>query len=109
DPEKLQRKYPQIIIERLEKMGLHQLSHYIVTHEVFTAFDFEKRDNATLGSLYGHASNTPSSALFRPPLRSKLQKNLYFVGGTTHPGGGIPMVLLSAKMVTRMILEGTKA
>lgn len=101
----LQNLYPKMVIRRLEKMGLTGLGQFIETQSVFTAYDFQSRDNAMGGSLYGHASNTPMSALLRPPMRSKIIKNLYFVGGTTHPGGGIPLVLLSAKMASEMILK----
>ncbi len=101
----LENLYPQMVIRRLDEMGLEGLSRAIVSKTVFTAYDFQERDNATAGSLYGHASNTPLSALLRPAIKSKAQDNLYFCGGTTHPGGGIPLVLLSAKMATDMILK----
>ncbi|MDZ4742243.1 MAG: phytoene desaturase family protein [Verrucomicrobiota bacterium] len=105
DKNYLENLYPQMVIRRLEKMGLEDLGQTIVSKTVFTSYDFRSRDNASGGSLYGHASNNPMSALFRPSIRSSVQDNLYFVGGTTHPGGGIPLVLLSAKMACDMILK----
>jgi phytoene dehydrogenase-like protein len=51
------------------------------------------------GALYGSSSNSLGSALKRHPNRSKNQKRLYFCGGSVHPGGGIPLVLRSAKIV----------
>jgi len=75
----------------------------IVSERFFTASDFAARDLAYHGALYGWASHSPLTALFRPPLRSRTARNVFFVGGTTHPGGGIPLVLLSGKMVAEMI------
>ena len=55
------------------------------------------------GSIYGLSSNSRRTAFLRPPNRAPGLDNLYFVGGSVHPGGGIPLVLLSARLVTRMI------
>jgi hypothetical protein len=41
-------------------------------------------------------------SFLRPPIRSSVIPNLYFVGGTTHPGGGLPLVLLSAEIAVRL-------
>jgi phytoene desaturase len=43
------------------------------------------------------------SAFLRPKNQDKLLKNLYYVGGSTHPGGGIPLVVLSSMIVSNMI------
>ncbi|MEM1157621.1 MAG: phytoene desaturase family protein [Verrucomicrobiota bacterium] len=95
--------YDQCIISKLERMGLEDLSNHIVTHHHITPADFAQRDLSTQGALYGAASNSIKSALFRPPLQSPIDPKLFFVGGSTHPGGGIPLVLLSAQMVTEAI------
>lgn len=55
------------------------------------------------GSLYGTASNRWWSAFFRPANRSRRYRGLYFVGGSAHPGGGVPLVLLSGRHVARLI------
>ncbi|MCX7606398.1 MAG: phytoene desaturase family protein [Bacteroidia bacterium] len=60
------------------------------------------------GSLYGAASNRVWSAFVRPPNRSRRFEGLYFVGGSTHPGGGIPLVLLSGRHVARLISDAYK-
>jgi phytoene dehydrogenase-like protein len=49
------------------------------------------------------SSNGVFSAFMRVPNRATDVKNLYFVGGVTHPGGGMPLVLLSGKMAAEMI------
>jgi phytoene desaturase len=95
--------YRDLVLRRLEQFGLEDLSGRIVTERIFTSGDFAARDLAHHGALYGWASHSIGTTLFRPPLRAAARRNLYFVGGTTHPGGGIPLVLLSGKMVAEMI------
>ncbi|MEM1124401.1 MAG: phytoene desaturase, partial [Bacteroidota bacterium] len=58
------------------------------------------------GALYGAASNSQFAAFLRHPNFSKQLKNLYFCGGSVHPGGGIPLCLSSAKIVSDLI-DGT--
>lgn len=95
--------YRDLVIRRLERFGLEDLSGRIVTEASFTPSDFAARDLAHHGALYGWASHSIRTSLFRPSLRAPGRRDLYFVGGTTHPGGGIPLVLLSGKMVAEMI------
>ena len=92
------------IVARLERSGLAGLGGRIEVRRTFTCHDFAERDGSHQGSLYGWASHTLKTSLFRPPLWHRRPSNLYFVGGTTHPGGGIPLVLLSAKMVAERVM-----
>jgi phytoene desaturase len=95
--------YREIVLQRLERFGLVKLRERIVTERIFTPTDFATRDLAYHGSLCGWASHSVRASLFRPPLQARGLGNVYFCGGTTHPGGGIPLVLLSGKMVAEMI------
>jgi phytoene dehydrogenase-like protein len=63
---------------------------------------FNVSKGATFGSL-GH--NIMQMGYFRPHNKHKRYKNVYFVGGSTHPGNGIPLVLLSAKLTSERILK----
>lgn len=63
----------------------------------------EKRTSSAFGAVYGNSSNNKFSAFLRHPNFSRRIKNLYFCGGSVHPGGGIPLCLLSAKIVAGMI------
>ena len=105
DWEGSQHVYADRVITKLEAMGLQGLRENIRHQRVFTPSDFGKRDLSFHGSLYGWASHSPMTALLRPPLASREHGNLFFTGGTTHPGGGIPLVLLSAKMVSEKIVS----
>ncbi len=97
------RGYRDLVLARLERFGFSDLPQRIVAERIFTPSDFAARDLAYRGSLYGWASRSIRTSLFRPPLRMPGIGNVYFTGGTTHPGGGIPLVLLSGKMVAEMI------
>ena len=57
------------------------------------------------GALYGAASNNKFAAFLRHPNFTQKISNLYFCGGSVHPGGGIPLCLLSGKIVSELILN----
>jgi phytoene desaturase len=97
------RGYRDLVLQRLERFGFDDLPGRIVAERTFTPSDFAARDLAHHGALYGWASHSIRTSLFRPPLRAPGARNVFFVGGTTHPGGGIPLVLLSGKMVAELI------
>lgn len=95
--------YRNLIIKKLENFGLNDLEKSIEFEQIITPEDFERIFNANRGSIYGVSSNGIFSAFRRIPNKSKDIENLYFVGGATHPGGGMPLVLLSGKMTAEMI------
>jgi phytoene desaturase len=70
--------------------------------EIRTPADLERETGAPGGAIYGTASHGPRAALLRPSNRSPVP-GLYLVGGSTHPGGGLPLVVLSAGIVAGMI------
>ena len=107
--------YRDLVLKRLERFGIEGLSSpstaagdgggypRIAAERIFTPSDFAARDLAHHGALYGWASHSIRASLFRPPLRAPGTRNVFFAGGTTHPGGGIPLVLLSGKMAADLI------
>ncbi len=97
--------YEKVVFDRLSEFGIKLEAKDIACCNTFSADDFERQHNAWKGSLYGWASHTMQTALFRPPLQHRQHPGLYFTGGTTHPGGGIPLVLLSGKIVSEMVLQ----
>ncbi|MDE1170368.1 MAG: phytoene desaturase family protein [Verrucomicrobium sp.] len=97
--------YADRILARLESSGLPALRRMAVGLKIQAPEDFAARDGSLHGALYGWASHSLRAALLRPPLWSARRPGLYFVGGTTHPGGGIPLVLRGAGMVAARIAE----
>ena len=103
------QSYRDLIISKLENFGLENLNESIEFERIITPEDFEKKYHANRGSIYGISSNGVFSAFMRVPNKSKTVKNLFFAGGATHPGGGIPLVLLSGKMAAEMIAANDKS
>lgn len=100
----LQSNYAQLIIDKLEDRGILRKDD-ILDIEIRDQSTFQHETGATFGALYGSSSNSMFSAFLRPKNHDKHLKNLYYVGGSTHPGGGIPLVVLSSMIVSKMILS----
>jgi phytoene desaturase len=98
--------YRDLVLDRLAQFGLANLRERIVAERYFTPTDFAERDLAYHGALYGWASHSIRRSLFRPSMQGP--GRVHFAGGTTHPGGGIPLVLLSGKMVADKIQREAK-
>ena len=91
------------IITNISKRLSVDLKNLIVCEEVLTPPDIESKTQSYMGALYGASSNDTMAAFLRHPNFSNRIKNLYFCGGSVHPGGGIPLCLLSAKIVDELI------
>lgn len=97
--------YRQAIIKKLSKILGENIESYIEVTEVLTPLTIESRTASYMGSLYGTSSNSKLAAFMRHPNFSKKINGLYFVGGSVHPGGGIPLCLSSAEIVSNLIIE----
>ncbi|CAB4593728.1 MAG: phytoene desaturase [Actinobacteria bacterium] len=94
--------YAAKIIAKLDALGL-EVSSRLDVMEFRTPLDLQNSVKAPGGSIYGTSSNSARSAFQRASNRSPL-KNLYCVGGSAHPGGGLPLVGISAEIVANAIL-----
>ncbi len=108
-----QKSRPQIrlaVLQKLRNFGL-DISNHIEQEQIISPPEFYHCYRSNRGSIYGISSNRRSTAFKRPPNRSRDLQGLYFAGGSTHPGGGIPLVLLSGKIAAELIAEkeGVKA
>ncbi len=103
-PSDEQKKNLRKMIHRLiqEKFSV-DISQAVLHEKVWDAAGIEADTGSFMGALYGASSNAKLAALTRHGNTSKKYKNAYFVGGTVHPGGGIPLVLKSAKIVANII------
>lgn len=93
------RKNILIKLSRILKVDVERL---IEEEEYLDPLRIEEKTSSYAGALYGSSSNSQTAAFFRNPNFSKI-KGLYFVGGSVHPGGGIPLCLLSAKIATSIV------
>lgn len=91
------------ILSKLERVLGEDLRTKIVTEEVLSPEGISIKTNAVAGAIYGQSSNDKMSAFKRHQNSIREYKNLYFVGGTVHPGGGIPLALSSAKIVSEQV------
>lgn len=97
-------KLKEVCLDKLERMGLHNLRKHVVVEDFWTPFDIQRRYGSNCGSIYGVACDRRKNFAFKAPKRSGEFANLFFVGGSVNPGGGMPMVTLSGQHVARMIL-----
>lgn len=93
------------IFAYLEQHYMPGLRDQLVTHRMFTPFDFRDRLGAHHGSAFSIEPILRQSAWFRPHNRDSRIPNLYLVGAGTHPGAGIPGVIGSAKATAGLMLE----
>jgi phytoene desaturase len=98
--------YRELVFATLAKSGL-DLRGKVRSEALLTPHDIERLTGAWRGALYGISSNEALNAFRRPHNRCSDLAGLYFAGGTTHPGGGVPMVALSGKVAADMILADT--
>ena len=100
--EELTGKYRWVIISKLNPLLGVELSDLIENESTLTPKDIEVKTSSLGGSLYGTSSNNRYAAFLRHTNDSSRIKGLYFCGGSVHPGGGIPLCLLSAKIVSEI-------
>ena len=94
------------VIDRLKKMGLTDLEDHIKFEICYLPQTWKSIFNLSRGATFGSVGhNIFQMGYFRPHNRHRLYRNLYFAGGSTHPGNGIPLVLLSAKLTSERILK----
>jgi phytoene desaturase len=96
-------KVEQRTLERLEALGCRDLRQHIVARKLMTPADFTGKFGNLRGEAFGLSHGLTQIGYFRPRNRHAQYRNLYFVGQSTHPGCGLPMVLVSAELVTGRI------
>lgn len=98
-------RYRQAIERRLSETVLPGLGQHLVTSRVTTPLDFQDRLLSYKGAAFGLEPVMLQSAWFRPHNRSEDVPGLYMVGASTHPGAGVPGVLMGAKVLDSVIPE----
>jgi diapolycopene oxygenase len=93
------------ILARLARNGFPPFENDIAVRSGVTPRQIADRYLMPGGAIYGAHSHGWRHAFFRPPNKHKRVGGLYCVGGSTHPGGGTPTVLLSAKIVSELICK----
>lgn len=91
------------IIEKINRILKVNIGNYIIDESILDPIAIEQKTSSYRGALYGSSSNNKMAAFFRHPNFTSTVEGLYFCGGSVHPGGGIPLCLLSAKITTELI------
>ena len=94
------------VLRRLAKdMGINDLEEHIKFEIVYQPKIWKERYNLEKGAAFGLSHNFTQVGFFRPQNRHAKYRNLYFAGASTHPGTGLPIVLLSARLTAERIME----
>ena len=92
------------VLDKLERMGL-KLRGHIVVEDMWTPEDIEATYYSNRGAIYGVVADRKMNRGFKAPKRSSKYPNLYFVGGSVNPGGGMPMAALSGQQVGAFVVR----
>jgi phytoene desaturase len=108
DWDALVKRARDTVFKRLAKeMSADDLKEHIKFEIVYQPKVWKERFNLEKGAAFGLSHNFWQVGYLRPQNRHKEYKNLYFAGASTHPGTGLPIVLLSARLTTERILKET--
>jgi phytoene desaturase len=105
DWEREEPGFREQIYHRLERLGLKDLRRHIRVERSFTPVDWRDTYRLTAGAAFGLGHDFKQVGYFRPGNRAKTVRNLYFVGASTVPGTGVPMVIIGSRLVTERILR----
>jgi len=97
------------MLKKISRMLGMPIEPLIATEQVLEPRSIESKTSSAGGSLYGNSSNNRFAAFLRHPNFSPYFNNLWFCGGSVHPGGGIPLALSSAKIMTDSMTKKRKA
>jgi phytoene desaturase len=101
----IQSKARSFVFKRLAQIGLPDLESHIKFEVSYTPVDWRERYNLTKGCAHGLSHKLTQMAYFRPHPQHRQYRNLYFVGAGTHPGTGMPSVLVSAGIVAERVFR----
>ena len=97
-------KFKAKVYDKLEAAGLTDLRKHVVVEQVVTPHEWRDQYNLKYGAAFGLSHGILQVGYFRPSNKSADVDGLYFVGASTVPGTGVPLVCLGAKLVTERIL-----
>jgi len=105
DNESIRESYLEKVLTRIEKHSDNTIKDSIIYKKSYCINDFKSDYNSYKGNAYGLANTLFQTAIFKPKLRSKKIKGLYFTGQLTVPGPGVPPALISGKVVSKSVMQ----
>jgi phytoene desaturase len=106
DWDAIKEQVRKAVIDKLSLVLKTDIATLIESETVLDPILIEQHTGSYMGALYGSSSNSKMAAFKRPANYTSHVKNLYFCGGTVHPGGGIPLCLKSAQITASLIETG---
>jgi phytoene desaturase len=100
-----QARYRALALQRLERLGVHDIEKRIVFEKMMTPTDWEADLNVFRGATFNLAHSLRQMLHFRPRNRFEDLDGVYLVGGGTHPGSGLPVIFESARITSRLIAD----
>lgn len=97
-------QFKERVVDKLERMGLKDLRKHTVFEHCWTPIDIREQYYSNKGAIYGVVTDRFRNLAFKAPKQSTEYPNLFFVGGSVNPGGGMPMVVLCGQNVARKIV-----
>ena len=108
DDESTRERYFDLVMERMEHITGESIKEHVVYKRSYAHQDFKQDYNGYKGNAFGLANTLKQTAIFKPSLRNKRLKNLFFAGQLTTPGPGVPPSLISGQVVAAEIEKGLR-
>ena len=108
DNEEIRNQYFDLIVDRFEKRTGNNIKSDIIYKRSYCISDFKSDYNAFKGNAYGLANTLKQTAIFKPSLKNKKLKNMYYTGQLTVPGPGVPPSIISGEVVAKQIIKDFK-
>ena len=105
DNENIRELYLEKVLTRIEEHSENKIKDSIIYKKSYCINDFKSDYNSYKGNAYGLANTLFQTAIFKPKLKSKKIKGLYFTGQLTVPGPGVPPALISGKVVSNVVMQ----
>lgn len=105
DWRQIRQRARSAIFDRLSRLGIHDLEEHIKFEMNYTPLSWRQRYNLVKGATHGLGHNIMQLGYMRPRNRHAKYHNLYFAGASTHPGTGVPTVLVSARHTATRLLD----
>ena len=105
DKKEIREKYLNIVLKRIEDISGEKISDKKKKKKSFCVKDFISDYNSYKGNAYGLANTLFQTSIFKPKMKSKKIKGLYFTGQLTVPGPGVPPSLISGKIVSSEVIK----
>jgi phytoene desaturase len=105
DTDEIREYFYEKILTHLEDLMGENIRDHVIVKRLFSHRDFKETYHAYKGTALGYAHTLKQTAVFRPKHKSKKVKGLYYTGHYTHPGIGVPIVIISSQILAKQLAK----